>query len=134
MNIVLRTNQVDPFLAMHAVQRFADDSGYRALLEVRSRGYQVRAPFYFEPWSLEQFITHLEQMDRTLTGTAKLKPMFEDHFVELTLTNTGRVVVHGEVFEYSEHGQHITFEFETDQTVLKPLIDDLKACRELAAA
>jgi hypothetical protein len=33
------------------------------------------------------------------------------------------------MFEHSEHSQHLKFEFETDQTVLKPLIDALRACQ-----
>jgi len=134
MNVILRTNQADLCLALNAVQRFGDNSGYRAMLEVRSRGYQVRAPFSFEPSPLDQFILQLENMDRNLKGTARLKPMFEDHFIELTITNTGRVIVHGEIYDYSEHPQHLAFAFETDQTVLTPLIRDLKACRALAAA
>jgi hypothetical protein len=119
---------------MREVQRFADNSGYCVILEVRSRGYQVRAPFTFEPWPLDQFITQLEHMDQALEGSAKLQPLYERHSLELTLTHTGCLVVHGEVFEDSEYGQHLTFRFATDQTVLKPLIRDLKACRELAAA
>ena len=45
-----------------------------------------------------------------------------------------QLVVSGEVFEYSEHAQHLKFEFETDQTVLRPLIEDLKQCLNVAAA
>ena len=134
MDIVLRTNQSDPFLAMRGVQRFAGDGGYRVVLEVNSRGYQVRTPFYFETSSLDRFIEQLDGLDRTLRGEAVLRPVYEKHFIELTMTRTGRVVVRGEVFEYSEHGQQLCFEFETDQTVLRPLIDDLRGCRELAAA
>jgi hypothetical protein len=126
MDIVLRTNQADPSLKLRSVTRFEDGSGYRAILEVRSRGFDVRTPFYFEAEPLAQFIDQLGAMDRSLSGSAKLKPVFEDHFIELTITPRGRIVVRGEVFEYSEHSQHLRFEFETDQTVLKPLIDELK--------
>jgi hypothetical protein len=128
MDIQLRTNQPDPSLRLRDVTRFEDGSGYRAVLEVRSRGFEVRTPFYFEPQPLAQFLDELLAADRTLSGSAKLKPLFEDHFIELTLTPRGRVVVRGEVFEYSEHAQHLGFEFETDQTVLKPLIDQLREC------
>jgi len=128
MNIQLRTNQTDPSLSLRDVTRFEDGSGYRAILEARSRGYEVRTPFYFEVQPLTQFLDQLVMMDRTVTGSAKLKPLYEDHFIELTLTSRGRVVVRGEVYEYSEHSQHLRFEFETDQTVLKPLIEQLREC------
>ena len=134
MDILLRTNQRDPSLAMRNVQRFADGSGFRVVLDVVSRDFRVRTPLYFEQWPLTQFIDQLVGMDRSLSGSAKLKPLHEDHFIELTLTRTGRVVVHGNVFEHSEHAQHLEFEFETDQTVLKPLIEDLKQCLGAAAA
>jgi hypothetical protein len=88
----------------------------------------VSAPFYFEPYPLGRFLDDLVAMDRSLTGSAKLKPLYEDPFIELTLTHRGRVVVRGEVFEHSEHSQHLKFEFETDQTVLKSLIDAVRAC------
>ena|SRR6266576_3166961 len=134
MNIHLQTNQRDPSLSLRDVTRFEDGSGYRAILEVRSRGFEVRTPFYFEPQPLAQFLEQLVAMDRTLSGSAKLKPLFEDHLVELTLTPRGRIVVRGEVFEYSEHSQHLGFEFETDQTILKPLIEQLRECVGVPAA
>jgi hypothetical protein len=134
MDILLRTNQVDPLLALRGIQRFADGSGYRVVLEVRSRDYHVRTPFYFESGPLAQFVDQLVAMDHSLKGSAKLKPLYEGHFIELALTHTGRVVVSGEVFEYSEHAQHLKFEFETDQTVLRPFIEDLKQCLNVAAA
>jgi hypothetical protein len=78
--------------------------------------------------SINGWIWVSTEVDRVLSGSAKLKPLFEDHFIELTLTRRGRIVVRGEVLEYSEHVQHLRFEFETDQTVLKPLIDKLREC------
>ena len=134
MDIQLRTNRSDPLLRLRDVTRFEDGSGYRAVLEVRSRGFEVSTPFYFEPRPLAEFLNQLVVMDDTLVGSARLKPLYEDHFIELTLISRGRIVVRGEVFEYSEHAQHLGFEFETDQTVLKPLIDDVRECVHAPAA
>jgi hypothetical protein len=133
MDIHLRTNHQDPALSLLSVERFAGESGYRVMLEVRSRGFELRAPFYFEPAALSRFIDELDAMDLRLSGSAKLKPMWEEHFIDLTLTALGRIVVCGEVFEYSDHPQHLRFEFETDQTVLRPFINDLKECACLPA-
>lgn len=131
MDIQLRTNRGDETLCLGNVERYADGSGYRTVLQVRSRGFEVSAPFYFEPHPLNQFLEDLVAMDRSLSGSAKLKPLYEDPFIELTLTRRGSVVVKGEMFEHSEHSQHLRFEFETDQTVLKPLIDALRACQAM---
>jgi hypothetical protein len=128
MDIQLVTNQPEETLRLNSVERYSDGSGFRTILQVRSRGFEVSAPFYFEPHPLEKFLDALVAMDRSLSGSAKLKPLYEDPFIELTLTPRGSVVVRGEVFEHSEHSQHLKFEFETDQTVLKPLIEAVRAC------
>jgi hypothetical protein len=128
MDIQLVTNQPEERLRLGSVVRYSDGSGFRTVLEVRSRGFEVSAPFYFEPHPLRRFLDDLVAMDHSLTGSAKLKPLYEDPFIELTLTPRGSVVVRGAVFEHSEHSQHLKFEFETDQTVLKPLIDAVRAC------
>ena len=123
MDIQLRTNQTDETLRLGNVERYADGSGYRTVLQVRSRGFEVTVPFYFEPHPLNRFLEDLVAMDRSLSGSAKRKPLYEDALIELTLTHRGGVVVKGEMFEHSEHSQYLKFEFETDQTVLTPLID-----------
>jgi len=71
-------------------------------------------------------------MDRALTGSALLKPLYEDHFIELQVDNSGRVTIRGELHEYSASPQHLRFQFETDQTCLAPLVADLRACLQLA--
>jgi hypothetical protein len=128
MDLQLVTNQTEETLSLSSVERYSDGSGFGTLLQVRSRGFEASAPFYFEPYALRQFLNDLIAMDQSLAGSAKLKPLYEDPFIELTLTRRGSVVVRGEVFEHSEHSQHLKFEFETDQTVLKPLIEAVRAC------
>jgi hypothetical protein len=76
MDIQLRTNQSEETLRLANVERYADGSGYRTLLEVRSRGFEVTAPFYFEPHPLSQFLGDLVAMDHSLAGSARLKPLW----------------------------------------------------------
>ena len=78
MDIQLRTNQSDPLLRLRDVIRFEDGSGYRSLLEIRSRGFEVSTLFYFEFQPLATFLDQLVVMDVTLAGSAKLKPLHED--------------------------------------------------------
>jgi hypothetical protein len=128
MDVVLRTNTSDPALALRDVQRFADGSGFKTLLVVRSRGFVAEDSFYFEPEPLAAFLEALERMDRTLSGSALLKPVFEEQFLELEMGRLGRVTVRGELHEYSASPQHLRFEFETDQTCLATLVADVRAC------
>ena len=132
MDIVLRTNTSDPALALRNVERFADGSGFGAILVVRSRGFGAEQPFHVEPGPVLTFLEALERMDRTLTGSALLKPLYEGHFLELNLDSAGRVTVRGELHEYSALPQRLHFEFETDQTCLAALVADLRACLQLS--
>jgi len=131
MDIALATHTDNQTLVFRNVGRFSDGSGYRAELLVRSRGFCVEFPFYFEVEPLRGFIEQLEQMDQTLKGKAVLKPMYEDHFIEVELSSAGHVTVRGQVIEYSEMPQSLKFEFNTDQTCLAPLIRELKKWQQI---
>ena len=133
MDVVLRTNSEDPAMGLRRVQRFADGSGFGALIVVRSRGFVAERPFYVEPGALVGFLEAVGNMDRTLTGWALLKPFYEDDFIELTLDHAGHVRVRGELYEHSPPPQFLRFQFETDQACLAPLAADLRACLQLAA-
>jgi len=56
MDVVLRTNTSDPALALRNVERFADGSGFGALLVVRSRAFGAEQPFHVEPGPLVTFL------------------------------------------------------------------------------
>lgn len=128
MNIVMQTHSADPALALEEVQRFADDSGYCCQLAVRSHGFAARALFCFECEAFDTFRDAVEELDRTLTGSARLQPRYEEGFVELEVGSTGAVFVSGQVVLASELSQSLRFEFRTDQTCLGPLARALAAC------
>ena len=86
MDIVLRINQQDPSLALREPYRFTDGSGCHAILEIQSRGFHARRPFYFVDRPLTDFLHQLLGMARTLKGSATLKPIYEHDFIELELT------------------------------------------------
>ena len=134
MIVTLPTNQENPALSLSAIERYSDGSGYASLLSVRSGNYSAEYKFYFEDQSLEAFVTQLEGMDSLLTGTARLQPLYEPQYIQLACDNSGRVLVSGDLPEHDAHGQRLTFAFQTDQTVLKPLISSLRAVLALAKA
>lgn len=130
MDIVVAQTSEECFLIFRSCNKFDDSSGYRVDLWMRSGGFQLETAFYFEEWSLRQFINSLTDMDRTLTGRATLKPMWETDYVELAMTSLGHVGVTGEFIHAREFDQRIKFGFETDQTCLAPLRDKLKLLSE----
>ena len=128
MDVVLQTNDDAKYLALLNVERFSDGSGFCMQLSVRSEAFAGSMQFCFEPSPLEKFVADLERMDRTLTGDARLKPLYEESQVTLEMTHSGGVVVSGDLVQYAGHTHRLQFGFGTDQTCLAPLIRDLRAC------
>ena len=133
MDIALSSNSPIAALELREIQRYADGSGFATLLVVRSGGFAAALPFYFEPPCLTEFVHALKGMDRSLSGSATLKPMWEPQFVTMELDHRGHVRVFGELVESKEHEQRLQFSFETDQTCLRQFAADLEACQSLAA-
>jgi hypothetical protein len=129
-DIVLQTNLGNPYLAFREVVRFGDASGYGAILTVRSGWISADYSFVFQTQPLLQFIAQLEQMDRDLIGVARLKPLWENQFVEFQVIRSGQVLVRGDLMDYGGMEQRLQFAFCTDQTCLRPLID---AFRQIVA-
>lgn len=126
MDIVLQTNSENPVFSFRDVERFDDGSGYATRLEIRSGWVSVDYPFHFEPQCLGKFLTALESLDRTLAGTARLKPLYEEQFVEFQGNGQGHITVRGELVEDGVRQQRVHFAFGTDQTCLRPLIIALR--------
>ena len=127
MDIVLRTHN-DSYLAFRDIQRYSDQSGFCAQLVARARGFGAQLLFCVEPEAFTAFVEALEAMDRTLTGEARLKPIFEDPFIHVSVGHTGRVTVSGDLVAYGPLTQRLQFALETDQTALGPFIRDLRSC------
>jgi hypothetical protein len=134
MDVVLQTHTTDPMLGLLDVTRFVDGSGYVATLRVCSRGFMLLRPFYFNEGGLFDFVGALGSMDRTLAGVAELRTPYEDDFIRLEVGSHGWVAVTGEVREYGGFDQRLRFGFDTDQTVLRPLVRDLEAVLGLSAS
>jgi hypothetical protein len=133
MDIVLRTNTTAPKLELKDIRRFSDGSGYVSHIVIVSDGFSAARPFYFEEWMLLNFLKAIEGMDKDLKGKARVGPAYEEDYIELEVGATGQVTVRGELVEYAPEENRLKFSFETDQTCLKPLLDDLHRCLALAA-
>ena len=133
MDVVLKTNDPERYLALMQIARFADNSGFCCELVVRSHGFGGSMQFCFEPAALVAFHGALQRMDRSLIGSAMLKPMHEDPYIRMELLHTGAVTVSGELSVSDEATHRLIFGFRTDQTCLGPFVRELGACFQLAA-
>jgi hypothetical protein len=125
--VELQTHDRNAQLVLDEIGRFADGSGYRCKLIVRSSGFACERPFYFQEWNLKEFLSHLDRMNTRLSGDAVLKQEHEPDFVKLQVDGMGHVFVSGEVHLAPTH--QLKFEFRSDQTCLGPLMRDLEAIR-----
>jgi hypothetical protein len=125
MDVTLRTQTENPRLALRQITWTGEPAGFSAVLDLWSDDFGARKQFWFTRWGVEQFLAALRVMDSSLSGAAVLGDEHEpDHF-SLKVTATGRVVVSGELFRFGACEQRLEFGFETDQTVLAPLIAEL---------
>ena len=130
MDVSLTTNRPDASLEFRNVRRFADGSGFATLLIISAAPFAARLPFYFEPHSLNVFVSELQALNRCLSGTATLKPMWEAPFIRLDGDGHGHIHVSGEL---ADQDQLLRFVFTTDQTCIEPLIRDLQGWSVLPA-
>ncbi len=130
MDVVLRTNTTDPELSFRGLSR-PDPSpygSYGATLSVHSGGFSGERTFWFSDHKLGQFIAALVAMDEQLSGRARLVDDDQQQHVELEVDHWGGVRVSGTLLQHAPD-QLLRFEFLTDQTCLRPLIEDLEECR-----
>lgn len=133
MKIVLATNSNDRHLEFRNCKKFGDHSGYQTDLIIRSGGLALETPFYFEDFPLNQCIEDLSSMAETLQGRATLKPTWEEDYLDFAMLDLGHVAITGEFTRYSPYEQRFKFGFQTDQTIIIPLRDDLVRLSTLAA-
>lgn len=92
---------------------------------MRSGPFSGEVNFYFEGYGLDRFIADLKVIDASLQGRARLKLEFEEPFVELEGDGRGHIWVRGLLLQTGPLSQQLEFAFSTDQTCLRPFIQDL---------
>lgn len=123
--IDLRTNDDSKLLRMKDIEKLAPD-GYRCVLCVRSRGFSCERPFYFDDSSFPDAVAALRSMNASLSGEATISARWEEDFIRIEANEFGHVTVSGKFVEHAEIPQLLEFGFQTDQTVLGPLIRDFE--------
>jgi hypothetical protein len=112
------------YIRLGAVERFSDSSGFAGNLSLRSGAFCLTDyRFFFD--GLERFLTDLQQLYQSLSGSARLQTSFEEPYFELSGSPRGRVWVHGHIVSSADH--RLDFGFVTDQTFLPPMINSVKA-------
>jgi len=126
-NIELQTNRDATSLRMSSVEKFADGSGYRCNLAVRSGRFTYDGPFFFDDSFVGEAIVAIQSMLTGKPGEAVLKGLWEKDSICFAMNRLGHVAVRGLLLENGGHTQSLKFEFLTDQTIFNQLLQDLLA-------
>lgn len=106
------------------------EGGYdvKGSLDIDIGCYVVRFDDYcFSTGVLRGFMEELEKCYETLRGKAVYKRLWENDFAfTLEMTDSGHAVVNGTFQEDPVMNNKLTFELQTDQTYVKPVISDLR--------
>jgi len=76
---------------------------------------------------LERFLSDLQRLYQSLSGSARLQTTYEEPYFELVGAASGHVRVRGHIVFFSEETHRLDFGFTTDQTFLPPLISSVEA-------
>lgn len=123
--IALRTNRDDAVVRLSQIEKFTDGSGYGCQLFVKSGSFTYDGSFYFDNNQLQTAVAALREMDANLSGEAVLKGTWEEDHIRIAVNEMGHVIVSGALFLQSDLPQALKFMFKTDQSVIKPFLDDL---------
>jgi hypothetical protein len=122
----LRTNDHGKRLSLVAVESAGNADYFTAKLHVWSRGFGCEYPFFFNRFQAERLIVALESMISGVIAEGLLKEEYEDDHLIFRNNRLGHVFISGEINEHGT-GHRLSFMIDTDQTVLRPFIDDLRA-------
>lgn len=121
-------------LELNEVLGFPDDTsiegGYDIIctLKIDSGCYHVEHERFFSATgALYRFCDELRPCYNDLHGSAEYHLFYEDNLtVKVEMTKGGHAVVSGTFQEYSHRGNILQFEFDTDQTCLLSVIQDIE--------
>lgn len=121
--IHLSTNDDGKRLSLVKVENAGHSDYFVSTLAVASRGFGCEHPFYFDRFHAERFIVALETMVSGVVSEGVLKQEYEEDHITFRNDELGHVFISGEVNEHGT-GHRLSFLIDTDQTVLRPFIND----------
>ncbi len=122
MKIFIETGHPDYLLSLNDIKDVGNDT-YECTLNIRSKWITCERQFFFDVFHIKQFLENLEIMNNHFKGDAILKEQFEEQKIILKCNSLGKVTVSSSLVEHSDSDQSAEISFETDQTIISPLIN-----------
>lgn len=123
--ITLKTNEGGKVLIFENWKYDSKIDEFTFDISVNSFGFAAKQMFSLYRFSFEKFLQALKKMATRLSGTVELKDEYEKQYVRMEIDHLGHVSVTGEFWLFNIIEQHLKFGFETDQTCLQPLFNEL---------
>ena len=107
------------------------DGWFSADVEVLVGAFRGGYSANFNSWAFANFRVELEEMYRTVSGSAVFTSYEAQLELKLTCNAaTGQVHVRGEAMDYAGTGNKLSFRLEIDQTHLPTVLRDLQSALE----
>lgn len=111
------------------------EGGYDIIgtLEISAGNYHVIGErYFFATGALYRFSEELQHCYKTLIGNATYRLLLENDLIfTIEMTTGGRATIKGEYQERSDVHNILQFEFETDQTCILPVLQDIKQLKNI---
>ncbi len=121
--IAFQTNDSEKLVQLDSL--YTVQSSITFSLQVRSGDFGGRSSFCVTHTQLQVFIEEIENLGQSLAGRVTLHDCDSDAFITLEGIKFGRIAVVGQVGGTHED-QFLRFRFETDQTILRPLQEQIR--------
>jgi hypothetical protein len=105
------------------------DEGYKCQLSLVSGPFTADIEFWFDISSAKEVVTCLEHIYDKPRAEAKLAFRYEQPYIQFKGDGLGHIEISG-LLTYGPPFQRLEFTFQSDQTLVSPFVDELKALIE----
>jgi hypothetical protein len=102
------------------------DAWFSAQVEVAAGAFRGGYSAAFKSWAFSDFRDQLEQLYRTVSGSASFGSYEGQLEMTLACNAQGHIQLHGEARDVAGTGNRLIFKLELDQTYVPKIITDLR--------
>lgn len=98
---------------------------YTIVVKVKSYEFAGQSTYCVSKHEIDRFCSELSNMDRDINGHTIISDFDSDAYLEFEVERNGVLTIKGQIGGTHEY-HFVKFKMDTDQTVLKEFIKDLK--------
>ena len=106
------------------------DGWFSADVEIYVGAFRGGYSADFNSWAFSDFQAELQELYRTMSGSAVFTSYERQLELTMTCNNTGQIQVRGEAMDYAGTGNLLKFRIDIDQTYVPTILSDLRLALE----